>query len=396
MSRSSILIAGALALGAAGWLASGMFADEPAPEPESAAAEMRRPLVAVEELEARPVQRFVTGQGEVEAFRRAAARSQSDGRVADIFVNRGDRIERGAPILSLTLEGLDSRLREAKSVLARRQSDYDTAARLQDSGLTTATQLRELDTLLQSAREEVSRLEEDIANATIRAPFAGLVDDIMVESGEYVSSGAEVAVLVDSVPLRTTLRVSQLDRSDVELGRVAEVAYATGETEVGRVCFVSAAADPRTRTFQVEVRTPNVGGSIPSGISAEVSIPTDSVGAYFVSPATLSLGTDGTLGLKTVDGEKRVGFHPVEVVRADAAGLWVTGLPSGSAVITLGHGFVQAGDIVDTAPAGDSAPKPPATRAGPVDAGLPDDLCSRTPTIGAASLSAAADEGDSS
>lgn len=396
MSRSSFLIAGALALGAVGWLASGMLADETALEPEASIPEMRRALVAVESLQALPVQRFVTGQGDVEAFRRAAARSQSDGRVAKIFVSRGERVEQGEPLLSLTLEGLDSRLREAQSVLARRESDYETAARLKESGLSTATQLRELDTLLQSAREEVSRLEEDIADATISAPFSGLVDDITVEPGEYVSSGAEVAILVDNVPLRTTLRVSQLNRSDVEPGRTAEVVYATGETEVGRVCFVSAAADPRTRTFQVEVRTPNAAGTIPSGISAEISIPVDSVDAHFISPATLSLGTDGTLGLKTVDAQSRVRFHPVEVVRADAAGLWVTGLPDGATVIMLGQGFVQAGDAVETAPAGDSVPVPPVTRSGPVGAGLPDDLCSRTPSIGAAELSSSQDEGDAS
>ena len=395
MSRSSTLIAGALALGAAGWLASGMLTDRPAAAPEAAHAEMRLPLVAVAELESRPVQRFVTGQGDVGAFRRAAARSQSEGRVAEIFVNRGARVEEGDPILRLTLEGLDSRLREAGAVLARRQSDYASAARLNESGYTTASQLRELETLLQSAREEVSRLEEEIADATIRAPFAGLADEIAVEPGEYVSSGAEVATVVENVPLRTTVRVSQLDRSDVQTGGVAEVAYATGETETGRVCFVSAAADPETRTFQVEVRTPNASGAIPSGISAEVRIPVNSIEANFVSPATLSLGTDGTLGLKSVDAENSVGFHPVEVVRADAAGLWVTGLPAGADVITLGQGFVQAGDTVEVAPAGEDVPVPPSTRIGPVDAGLPDDLCTRTPTIGGAAL-AAAGEGDAS
>lgn len=394
MSRSSILIAGALALGAAGWLASGMLAEGPAAPAEPARAEMRLPLVAVAELAARPVQRFVSGQGDVEAFRRAAARTQSDGRVAEIFVDRGARVEAGEPILSLSLEGLDSRLREAEAVLARRQSDFDAAARLAESGYGTAAQRRELETLLRSAREEVSRLEEEIADATIRAPFSGMVDAIAVEPGEYVAAGADVATIVENVPLTTTIRVSQFDRADIPAGGVAEVAYATGETETGRVCFVSSAADPGTRTFDVEIRTPNAGGTIPSGISAEVRIPTGSVEAHFVSPAILSLGTDGTLGLKTAGEGSRVGFHPVEIVRADAAGLWISGLPRGAAVITLGQGFVQAGDAVEIAPAGEDLPAPPPTRSGPVDAGLPDDLCSRAPTIGAVSV--AADEGDAS
>lgn len=396
MSRLSLFVAAALAFGAVGWLASGMVTGEAVPAPKTLRAELRLPLVAISRMEARSVQRFITGQGDVEAFRQVAARSQSAGRVTETFVDYGTRVEQGEPILSLSLEGLDSRLREAEGVLGRRQSDYDAQLRLQKGGYTTSTQLREFETLLRSAREEVSRLKEDIEDAIIRAPSSGSVDKIAVSSGEYVSAGVELATLIENVPLRTTLRISQLDFANIRVGRVAEVVYATGQTETGRVCFVSAAADPATRTFQVEVRTPNADGAIPSGISAEVRVPTSSVMAYFVSPATLSLGTDGTLGLKTVDTENRISFHPVEIVRADAAGLWVTGLPAEASVVTLGQGFVQEGDIVEVAPADAETPMPSVTRVAPSDAGLPKDLCARTPTIGAAAVSAAVDKGEAS
>jgi membrane fusion protein, multidrug efflux system len=396
MSRSSVALAAGLALGASVWLASGMLGSEPEAAIPRPQAELRLPLVETARLSAQPVERFVTGQGDVRAFRHAAARSQSSGRVAEIYVDLGQRVEEGAPLLRLTLEGLDSRLRAAESALDRRQRDYDAQARLQQQGLSTATQLRELETLLQSAREDVTRLEEQISDTMIRAPFAGHVDSIAVEPGEFVGAGTDVVTIVENVPLRTTLHVSQHDRARIETGREVEVTYATGEIERGRVCFVGAAADAATRTFPVEVRTPNASGAIPSGISAEIVIPTGATPAHFVSPAILSLGTDGTLGLKTADADGVVIFHPVEIVRADTAGLWVSGLPEEIDVITLGQGFVQEGDRVRVA-SGAPVAGLPAPRSRQIVGELPEDLCDRAPGLSAAALdpiAAAVDEED--
>ena len=90
---------------------------------------------------------------------------------------------------------------------------------------------------------------------------------------------------------------------------------------------------------------------LPAGISAEMRIPTGEVTAHFVSPAILSLDEAGTLGLKTVGEDGRVAFHPVDVVRAETDGVWLTGLPETARIITRGQGFVRAGDAVDAHPA---------------------------------------------
>ncbi len=393
MSRSSIAVAGALALGAAGWLASGVLFSEPLAAVAPPQAEARAPLVEVTTLQAQPVARFVRGQGDVQPFRKAPARTETSGRVAEIMVDRGARVEAGQPLFRMTLEGLDSRLREAEAVLDRRQRDYDAQQRLQSSGYATAAQLRELETLLQAAREEVARLQEQIDNTLIRAPFGGQVDDIAAEVGEFVGAGTDVVTIVENVPLRTTVRVSQLDRAKVEPGREVMVSYATGETERGLVCFVATSADPATRTFAVEVRTPNETGTVPSGISAEVTIPVDTVPAQFVSPAILALGTGGELGLKTADTAGKVSFHEIEIVRAEAQGLWVSGLPEEARVITIGQGFVQEGDVVRVSE-GQSAPAPAAPE-GLASANLSPELCARAPAMTAAADNVVA-EGDES
>ena len=73
-----------------------------------------------------------------------------------------------------------------------------------------------------------------------------------------------------------------------------------------------------------------------------------------MQPSTVSLSPEGRLGVKTVDDEDRVVFNAIEIVRAEIDGIWVTGLPETARIITVGQGFVNAGEIVAPAPANTS------------------------------------------
>ena len=105
-------------------------------------------------------------------------------------------------------------------------------------------------------------------------------------------------------------------------------------------------AASETRTFLAEIEVINEDGAIPAGISAEVVIPTGDVVAHFLSPSIVSLDTDGTLGVKTVNDKSIVEFFPITVVKAQIDGIWVTGLPEIVDVITVGQGYVNQTEIV--------------------------------------------------
>ena len=56
---------------------------------------------------------------------------------------------------------------------------------------------------------------------------------------------------------------------------------------------------------------------------------------------------NGDLGVKTVAEGNVVAFQEVSIVRAQTDGIWVTGLAEAADIITVGQGFVNAGDVVD-------------------------------------------------
>ena len=128
------------------------------------------------------------------------------------------------------------------------------------------------------------------------------------------------------------------------------MSFITGVERSGVVGFIGSNADAQTRTFRVEVTVDNPDSEMPAGLSARIEIPTGQARGHFISPAILSLGTNGDLGVKTVAEGNVVAFSPVSIVRAQPDGIWVTGLPETADIITVGQGFVNAGDIVNPQP----------------------------------------------
>ena len=124
-----------------------------------------------------------------------------------------------------------------------------------------------------------------------------------------------------------------------------------GRKAQGKLTFISRLGDEETHSFRVEAEVPNESRQLNAGVSAELRIATGKAMAHFLSPAILSLDDKGQVGVKSVNSEGKVDFHPIDLVRTEADGVWVSGLPEQLKIITEGQGFVSAGESVITVPA---------------------------------------------
>ena len=345
-SRSGWLAAG-LALALVAWMGSGLvWPAKPEPEPARATPAERAP-VAVEAIvsKAREVTDYLVSDGQAVPDRVTVLRAEAGGNVEKVAVAKGDRVEKGQVLATIEAADRDASRATAEAELARARRDFEAVKSLADRGYATRQRVDQARVAVTAAEAQVAQATRGLSDTTITAPFAGVLDGFDLEAGQVVTAGAEIGTLVDSDPLKIEIKVPQQAVRSIRPGKEAAITFITGEKRRGTVTYVSSNANPATRTFTAEVEVENTDG-IPSGISAQVRIPTSEAKAHFVSPATLSLGADGTLGVKTVEEGGIVGFHPVEVVRAETKGVWVSGLPEQVSIITVGQGFVDKGETV--------------------------------------------------
>ena len=361
--KTSWLAAAGVALALALWMASGLLGDDDAPDGAAAGAsegDERSPMrVEVLRAEPAPERRTVTLRGQLEAVRTVTVRAETSGTVEALPVARGGRVAAGAPLARLDAGTREAELAGARAQLASAVAEREAAESLGRRGLQSQMASEQAVATESVARAEVERLERDLGNTRVRAPFAALLESLPVEIGQLVERGEPIATLVDDSAFVVTARAAQQNVRELEPGQAAEVTTIDGETYPATLAWVSSVADAGTRSFAVEARVESGAGPLASGVSATLVVPVEEVEAVFLSPSTFTLGEAGELGVKVLDEEERVRFLPVSLLRTSLEGAWVTGVPTGTRIVTLGQGFVGEGErVIASEPAGDRPDEP--------------------------------------
>lgn len=349
--KRSYLIAGALALGAAGWIASGQLdggapAQQAQKPPADLSAGERVPTVRVRSQQAEPYTARVVLRGRTEAVRKVEVKAETHGRIVALGAEEGARVAEGAVIARLAEEDRPARLAEARALRDQRRLEYEAARRLSEKGFRAETQLAAAKAALEAAQAALAGVQVELDNLAIRAPFEGLLEHRAAELGDFVEPGDPVARLIDLDPVLAVGQLSERDLGRLSLGGPAEVRLISGETLAGRVRYIASEADPATRTFRVEVEVANPEGAVPDGVTAELVLPLETIAAHRISPAILTLTDAGAIGVKSLGPANAVEFHPVRLLGDSDDGVWIAGLPARVTLITVGQEFVRAGQTV--------------------------------------------------
>ena len=362
--RSSYWMALGVTLAATAWIASGQLgARDAAPDAkraETAAGDQRAAQLAAVRVmasEATLTDRLVLLRGRTEPSRSVTLRSETIGRVAVVAADRGARLAAGDLVVQLAEDDRAARLAEAKGLLNQREVEFRASQTLSERGYRPDNQHAAARALADAARAQVARIELDIRRTQIKAPFKGVLDKRAVEVGDYLKEGDTIATLVDLDPIIVVGALTETDRGKVADGQVGRARLATGQELVVTVRYVASNADAATRTFRVELESPNADLRAVGGVTAEIVIPVERILAHKITPALLTLDERGVIGVKTVDEADVAAFHPVEIVGDGPDGMWVTGLPAKTRIVTVGQEYVRAGQKVRPVVQGAAAAK---------------------------------------
>lgn len=352
-TRQSLLIAAGLVVVLAAWLLSGQFGDDKSESNATAAAGNPRELlvtVRVRSPEPRRITREIVFSGRTEPARAVTLRAETGGHIVALGTERGAEVKKGDVIARLDMRDRHERLEEARALVVQRELEFTGAQRLRSQKFQSEIHLAGAKSNLAAAVALVARIQQEIDDTTLHAPFDGILVERPVEIGAYVAVGGKVARILEQDPMLLTGAVTQKEVRRLVLGDRGTAELVTGQRVEGEVRYIASESDPATRTFRVEMAVPNPDGALVSGVSAQIHIPVGGVTAYHVSPALLSLNEADELGVMGVTSQSIVQFHPIRIVRATADGLWISGIPNDVRIITVGQGFVRHGERVKAVP----------------------------------------------
>ncbi|MCR6634060.1 efflux RND transporter periplasmic adaptor subunit [Devosia sp.] len=354
---------------------AGVLAEHHAPETDPALTIAQRneattgsnaplPDVRTQTFTAQPMPVEVPLRGRTRAKAMVTAVAETAGTVDTVHVTKGQRVEVGDLLCTLdqgtrvaAVAQAQAGVDQANAALAQAQLNFDTNAGLREKGLAAANTANAADVALAQAKAGVSQAAAGLDNAKaeldrteITAKVAGLVQDPVALAGSMLNAGGACATIVQLDPMIFAGMVPEKHIGLAKLGLVAAIKTVTGQAVEGKVTYIASQADNATRAFPVEIEIPNADFAIKDGVTAEALVNLGAAPGHLLPQSVLTLDDEGTLGVRTVE-DGVVAFHEVTIVSDTRQGVWVTGLPPVTEVITVGQEGVTAGQAVKASPA---------------------------------------------
>jgi multidrug efflux system membrane fusion protein len=294
--------------------------------------------------------------GHTIAARTVTLRAETPGRVENVLVKKGQAVRLHEELVTLSEEDRPVRLNEAKALVVQREKELASGNKLKAQAFKAENALVAQEVLLATAQSLLVKLEKEIRNTHIYAPFAGVLDNRFVEVGDFVNTGEKIATVVELDPLLIQCHIAEKDVAQLQKAAPVKINIPNFKRAVsGQIHYISRTADPKTRTFTVEIIIENHDYAIPGGATAEVILSRGEVRGHKIAPSHISLNDEGVLGVKVVEDGGLVNFMPITILNTVHDGIWVAGLPEKAQVITVGADFVAVGQKVETQQAEDKS-----------------------------------------
>ncbi|MDP1861214.1 MAG: efflux RND transporter periplasmic adaptor subunit [Gemmatimonadaceae bacterium] len=311
--------------------------------------------------------------GTLAAEREATVSAQLGGTVLQTMVDQGSRVGAGTVLARIDDRTIRESLLSARSAASTAQSVASRAARelerftkLSEAGAIAERELESARSNSEAAQSQLAdakaRLvmsEKQLSDAQVRAPFAGIVAERRVNTGDLVNPGTPMFMIVDPRSMRFEGSVPADQLSLIRTGAPVNftVAGYPGKAFEGKIARINPMADAATGQVRIVVTVPNernalVGGLFADGrVSSEtrtgLTAPFNAVDMRGVKPIVLRL-----TGGKTEKVEVELGVRDEERERVEL----VTGVAAGDTLLTGAAQGITPGTVVRVSAPSDKAP----------------------------------------
>ena len=239
------------------------------------------------------LQSMVQGSGITKPKDSATVSALVKGKVLELYVQSGDRVEAGKQLFSIDTSEIDASIEDADADLSKQRKALDD-------------------------------LYKSIDGLTITAPFSGKLVGVRIEKGELIPAGTQIATLVNDSKLRVKQYFSYAYENDIYAGMPVSVSVPSSMS--------------------------NLAGSVEKVVKVKRVSPEGSVlfevTAVLDNPGTLTEGVGATFYITSGSGEEIYPYEPGELEYYEKRA--ITAKTSGTAVtVNAGDYYsVSAGDVL--------------------------------------------------
>jgi RND family efflux transporter MFP subunit len=290
----------------------------------------------------------VVATGTLEASEVLTVVSETQGKIIQVYREKGDRVSAGDLIVKVDDEVIAANVLTAEANYEQFQKDVERLTRLAEQNAVTKRDLEQTSIGLKKAKADLTNARKALSNTSIKAPITGYINNDFVTVGQFLGGGSQVCEIVNNNKLKLNIRVSEREVYKIRKGQNVSIHIAVFPDKKfnGTITSIAEKADAAMK-FNVEITISNNSQiQLKSGLYAEALLPVKNEEKYIIDKRcivgsmekpTVFVVQDG----KAVRRELTIGASNDKQVEV------LTGLNDGEQVIVSGQLNLKEGNEVN-------------------------------------------------
>lgn len=192
-----------------------------------------------------------------------------------VFVKEGQQVVKGQALAEIDDAGMKQQVAKLEATTALAKTTYERQKRLWNEKIGSEIQFLQAKTNYEATKNQLAQLKKQIDKFIIRAPFAGVIDDVIKEQGTVVAPGvgAEIFRIVNLGNMYIEADIPESYITNITVGKDVQINFPVLNKDLTtKVRQTGNFINPANRTFKVEVGVPNNDRSIKPNLTAKLKI----------------------------------------------------------------------------------------------------------------------------
>ena len=216
---------------------------------------------------------YVEIQGNVETKQNVLIYPEYQGTLLRVNVKKGQRVSKGQILARIDDGGLGSQVAQLETQSALAKTTFERQERLWNQKIGSEIQYLQAKSQFESAQNMVDQMKSQLGKTVVRAPFSGVVDDVITEQGTVVAPGMALFRIVNLDDMYVSAEVPETYLTTVRKGKDVRVFFPVlNETIEAKIRQTGDFINPSNRSFPIEVAVPNTKRNVKPNLTARLSI----------------------------------------------------------------------------------------------------------------------------
>ncbi len=313
------------------------------------------PLVTALLIESKKFDHFLELQGNVKTKQNLVIYPEMGGTLTRVYVKEGQNVTKGQLLATIDDGGLSQQVAQMQIQADLAKTTFERQERLWQQKIGSEIQYLQAKSTFEAQQRAVNQLKSQLSKTSVRAPFTGVIDDVITDQGSVVAPGqSQLMRIVNLEDMYIETDVPESFITNVTVNKDVKIEFPIlGKSMDAKIRQAGNFINPANRTFKIEVAVSNKDKSIKPNLTAKLKINDySSENALLIPQSIISENAEGEQYIYIIDNKnpdnegiaKRIIIQTGKA-QGDVIEI-VNGLKSGVEVIQEGARSVKDGQLV--------------------------------------------------